>query len=117
MEENNINQQIQAGSNNSNIIFGTSSDDIQQGLHNNLFIDTTPEPEDGDKDQIVNEEEQNEIVNPSEEIFNEEPATQTVAKDSTTVYEVHNQLEEKVSDVDSDEDAIDGAGKISKAED
>lgn len=113
----NINQQIQADGNNSNIIFGTSSDDIQQGLHNNQFIDTTPEPGDGDKDQIVNEEEQNEIVNPSEEVFNEEPAIQTVAKDNIIVDEVHNQLKEKVIDVDYDEDAIDGAGRISKAED
>jgi hypothetical protein len=117
MEEKNINQQIQADGNNSNIVFGTSSDDIQQGLYNNQFIDTTPEPGDGDKDQIVNEEEQNEIVNPSEEVFNEEPATQTVAKDNKTVDEVHNQLKEKVIDVDYDEDAIYRAGKISKAED
>lgn len=117
MEEKNIDQQIQADGNNSNIIFGTSSDDIQQGLLNNRFIDTTPEPGDGDKDQIVNEEEQNEIVNPSEEVFNEEPAIQTVAKDNTIGDEMHYQLKEKVIDVDSDEDAIDGSGKISKAED
>ncbi len=117
MDEKNLNEHILPDSNTSNIIFGTSSDDIQQGLHNNQFIDTTPESGGSDKDQIVNEEEQNEIVNPSEEIFNEEPSTQTVAKDNTTVNELPNQHEEKVIDSDVDNNVIDKAGKISKEAD
>lgn len=67
MKQSELNKQNQAVSNQSNIIFGTSSDDIQQGLNNGQFVDEPP----GDKDQILNEQEQNEIVNRAEESFNE----------------------------------------------
>src|SRR5690349_596825 len=55
-------------------LFGTSSDDIIEGLHNGSFIDAEPgSAVDGDKELIVNEQEQNLIVNPDEEIFDEAP--------------------------------------------
>ncbi len=100
---------------NSNIIFGTSSDDIQQGLHNNQFIDTSAAYAGGDKDQIVNEEEQNEIVNPSEETLGEEPAPQTVTSDAPAANEVKMPLEENSLNVESDDDQVE-SGNISTAE-
>ncbi|MEJ7739072.1 MAG: hypothetical protein WKF97_16730 [Chitinophagaceae bacterium] len=50
---------------NSNTIFGTSSDDILQDLHNGNLEETTKEPDQAsiDKDQIVNTQDQHEIVN------------------------------------------------------
>jgi hypothetical protein len=55
-------------------LFGTSSDDIIEGLHNGSFIDPGPGSiVDGDKELIVNEQEQNLIVNPDEEVFDEAP--------------------------------------------
>jgi hypothetical protein len=64
-------------------LFGTSSDDIIEGLHNGSFIDPDPAVAglDGDKELIVNEQEQNLIVNPDEEVFDEVP---TVIADTTT---------------------------------
>ncbi len=117
MEEKNINQQIQSEGSNSNIIFGTSSDDIQEGLHNNQFIDTMVASGSEDKDQIVNEEEQNEIVNPSEETFTEEPTPQTTVKDNTTINEAQTHSGEPLTDSESEKDPINETGKISKAED
>lgn len=73
MKDSEFNKKNQAVNNQSNIIFGTSSDDIQRGLNSGQFVDeydageTAPD----DKEQIVNEQEQNEIVNPAEESFNE----------------------------------------------
>lgn len=67
----------------SNIIFGTSSDDIERGLHNGDFIDRSlVEPVcPGDNDMIVNEQEQNEIVNPAEENFSEDLTTGSSEED------------------------------------
>jgi len=118
MEEKNLNQQNQSEGTYSNIIFGTSSDDIERGLHNNQFIDETTPSETGDKDQIVNEEEQNEIVNPSVETFNEEPAPQTIGSITTGEQQKSpGQSEENVIDLDPDKEDIDKTGKISGAED
>ena len=113
MEEKKINR---GEGNNSDIIFGTSSDDIKQGLYNNQFIDTSTANAGGDRDQIVNEEEQNEVINPSEETFNEEPAPQTVSNDAVAADEVKTPLEENSLDVESDNDQVE-SGNISKAED
>ena len=81
MEEKKTNQQSRIEVTSSNIIFGTSSDDIQQGLHNQQFIDPSDISNIDDKDLIVNEEVQNEIVNPSEETFNEELAPSSLTSD------------------------------------
>ena len=81
MEENQTNQQSRIELTNSNIIFGTSSDDIQQGLHNQQFLEPSDMAGIDDKDLVVNEEVQNEIVNPSEETFNEELAPSTLTTD------------------------------------
>lgn len=113
MEEKDPKRQINLEGTHSNIIFGTSSDDIERGLHNNQFIYDTSVTEDGDKDQIVNEEEQNEIVNPSEENFNEEPAQQTSTNDKKTINEdakLINQPEENL--MDPDQKDIDKQEKI-----
>ena len=104
---------------NSNIIFGTSSDDIQQGLANNQFIDSTERPV-GDEDQIVNAQEQNEIVNPTEETFNEDTAQQNSPVDNTIFKEGQNkinQFEENINALNPGESATGDTVKISKAED
>ena len=119
MEEIKKNQQNAAGVTNSNIIFGTSSDDIQQGLDNNQFIDQSETPA-GGEDKIVNAQEQNEIVNPSEEIFNEDSIKQHTPIDNTIFKEGQNkknQLEENPDTLNSNEPATDDIVKISKAED
>ena len=53
---------------NSNIILGTSSDVIIDGLHSGQFSEEASGEIAGsdDKDQIVNQQDQNEIVNPVE---------------------------------------------------
>lgn len=61
MEKDTNNQQAQNQVGETDAIFGMSSDAITEGLHQGAFID--------DKDQIVNEQEQLEIVNPAEEEF------------------------------------------------
>lgn len=57
---------------NSNIILGTSSDAIIDGLHSGKFSEnaaTGYSSADDDKDQIVNQQDQNEIVNPVEKDY------------------------------------------------
>lgn len=57
---------------NSNIILGTSSDAIIDGLHSGNFAEETATGDisaDDDKDQIVNQQDQNEIVNPAEKDY------------------------------------------------
>ena len=79
MENSNSNQQNQENTSLSNIIFGTSSDAIEQGLHSGQFVEPDVET-DGvidDKNKIVNEQEQNEIVNPAEESFNQGTSPET----------------------------------------
>jgi len=80
---------------NSGIILGTSSDAIIEGLHQGNFVDldaTNAVSVDDDKDQIVNQQDQNEIVNPVEKDYETEetvsaekapvePSTATVSLD------------------------------------
>jgi len=91
MEDNkNVNRQNQGNANMSNIIFGTSSDAIEEGLHNGQFLETSNEtvtPGLDDKNQIVNEQEQNEIVNPKEESFNEGISPEATVKENTQTSE------------------------------
>ncbi|MEO5996825.1 MAG: hypothetical protein ABIN89_08840 [Chitinophagaceae bacterium] len=90
MENNNSNQQHHRKANMSNIIFGTSSDIIEEGLHTGQFLETNGDkeiPGIDDKNQIVNEQEQNEIVNPSEESFNEGISPASTIKENITTSE------------------------------
>lgn len=56
----------------SNIILGTSSDAIIDGLHSEKLSEEAATGDigvDDDKDQIVNQQDQNEIVNPAEKNY------------------------------------------------
>ena len=89
MENNNHNLKEQGEGAGSNIIFGTSSDAIEEGLHKGQFIEDKLID---DKNQIVNEQDQNEIVNPSEENFNEEVVADTL----TPAINPTKEVEEKI---------------------
>lgn len=72
MAQNNNNDQAFQEAGNSNIILGTSSDAIIDGLHSGDFTEdgaTSEISADDDKDQIVNQQDQNEIVNPAEKDY------------------------------------------------
>lgn len=72
MAQNINNEQAFQDTGSSNIILGTSSDAIIDGLHSGSFPEETATGEmsaDDDKDQIVNQQDQNEIVNPAEKDY------------------------------------------------
>jgi len=85
MENTNANQQNQENASSSNIIFGTSSDAIEEGLHSGQFIERDVETNGviDDKNKIVNEQEQNEIVNPAEESFDQGTSPETTINESS----------------------------------
>jgi hypothetical protein len=88
-------------------LFGTSSDDIIEGLHNGTFID--PDPglvADGDKELIVNEQEQNLIVNPDEEVFVEAPTVITGTTSTETIQPDTAQKEADKTGTDLETDGI-----------
>jgi hypothetical protein len=119
MEDKNLNQHNISVGNNS-VLFGTSSDDIEQGLHNGQFIDTSDTPIVDDKNKIVNEQDQNEVVNSSPGNSDEKILSQPAVADNTFVKQQAvkpNELEQNVPELDPDKDTIDNAGQISKAED
>jgi hypothetical protein len=101
MMENNKNK---AGTSDASL-FGTSSDDIIEGLHNGSFIDAEPGSGlDGDKEQIVNEQEQNLIVNPDEETFDEVPAVieGTTTPEATNTETAQKEAEKTGTDLETD---------------
>lgn len=72
MAQNIINDHDFQDAGNSNIILGTSSDAVIDGLHSGQFSEkaaTGNSSTDDDKDQIVNQQDQNEIVNPIEKDY------------------------------------------------
>jgi hypothetical protein len=78
--ENNNNQQTFVTGENSGVILGTSSDAIIEGLHQGDFVEGGPAgalPDDDDK--IVNQQDQQEIVNPQEKDYVEGEAEGGVA--------------------------------------
>jgi hypothetical protein len=91
MEFNTLNQQSRENVNASNAIL--------QLLDNNPFID--------DKDKIVNEQEQNEIVNPSEEKLNEKLPPIALGKEDVITSEIQEVLPtENKPDQETNEDSL-----------
>jgi hypothetical protein len=80
-------------------IFGTSSDAIVQGLANGDFLETPD-----DKNQIVNQQDQQEVVNPLENEFKEEvPGESSLLPDqpqSQFTNSMDNDLEEEHATVE-----------------
>lgn len=76
MEEHN--KQLPVEGNVSNAVFGTSSDSIIEGLHQGILtaqsFNDAPEGEPGDRNQIVNQQDQQDITNASEDDEYVEPA-------------------------------------------
>jgi hypothetical protein len=88
-------------------LFGTSSDDIIEGLHKGNYIDPDAGPGvDGDKELIVNEQEQNLIVNPDEEVFDEAPAVITGTTNAETTNPETAQKEAEKTGMDLETDGI-----------
>lgn len=112
MANNHLNQQDKIEEINSNIIFGTSSDSIEQGLHNGEFTEeasTASSTGIDDKDVIVNEQEQNEVVNASEEKFNEGTLPESSADKNTLIREDQKKIIPSLEDEDeqdNDEEPI-----------
>lgn len=91
---------------NSSAIFGTSSDAIVQGLHNGAFTeqeDATGQLNPKDDAIIVNEQEQNEIVNPDEEEFTEK----TLEKAPVATTKENQGISDDVIEGDAIDDGID----------
>lgn len=67
MENNTVSPESSNTADNASSILGTSSDAIIEGLHKGEFLESnqgTSEGNPGDKEQIVNQQEQQRIVNP-----------------------------------------------------
>jgi hypothetical protein len=69
--ENNTTSQTFVSGNNSGVILGTSSDAIVEGLHKGQFTDSAAGSSQSPKDdeQIVNQQDQQEIINPQEKDY------------------------------------------------
>lgn len=86
MEEKNETQSA-AGSV-SDAVFGTSSDAIIEGLHQGIlaaqsFSDAPGQEEPGDRNQIVNQQDQQDITNASEDNEHTNPAPTTTSQTTT----------------------------------
>ena len=98
MENFKHNKETAAVISHSNSLFGTSSDDIIDDLHHGNLQDTDDiiRGEFDDKEQIVNEEDQQEIVNPAQD--------ETEKNDVSTETENADQAEQDKIEVSTDTD-------------